>query len=256
MNHDLISFQNGERISARQLHSFLGSNQKFADWIGSRIKKFNILEGEGFFVNLGKTSEAGGRPTKEYLLTFETAIIIASGENTEQGRNFITFFIQKQKNREEQLTTKCRQLEISNNSLIYQLSETNKKYFRLKDDKALILTKNVYGLEEGAEVIGICKIKFCQRLRDYGYLEYRQEYRRNVNVPTYRAEGLIFKSKKIVYGIERTQSFITQKGMLFFHSKKEEFFNDIRLEGKALKSEALFIGDIASNNKKQQALLV
>lgn len=255
MNHDLISFQNGERISARQLHSFLGSNQKFADWIGNRMKKFNISEGEGFFIKFGKTSEAGGRPTKEYFLTFETAIIIASNENTEQGRNFITFFIQKQKEKEAQLVSKCHELQNSNNNLMYQLSETNKKYFRLKDDKTLILTKNVYGLEEGAEVICICKIKFCQRLREYGYLEYRQEYRRNVNVPTYRAEGLIFKSKKIVYGIERTQSFITQKGMLFFHSKKEEFFNDIRLGGKEPKSEALFIGDIASN-KKQQALLV
>jgi len=72
--NDLINIQkdkNGQNIvSARELHQFLESNQKFADWIKNRIEKYELTENQDFVVfhNFRKNPQ-GGRSLTEYALS-------------------------------------------------------------------------------------------------------------------------------------------------------------------------------------------
>lgn len=50
-----IEENNGHRaVSARLLHTFLGSKQQFTDWINNRIKKYGFVETRimRFFITL------------------------------------------------------------------------------------------------------------------------------------------------------------------------------------------------------------
>jgi anti-repressor protein len=84
-------------INAREMHEFLDVGKKFADWIRYRIGQYGFLEGTEFFPILGKTSETGGRPATEYLLTIDVAKEIAMLENNEKGRQVRRYFIECEK---------------------------------------------------------------------------------------------------------------------------------------------------------------
>ncbi|WP_083934941.1 antA/AntB antirepressor family protein [Segetibacter koreensis] len=63
---------NGEpAVSAKGLHSYLKSKQQFGNWINDRIDKYGFREGQDFLINLLKST--GGRPSKDYVLTMDTA---------------------------------------------------------------------------------------------------------------------------------------------------------------------------------------
>jgi anti-repressor protein len=80
-------------VSARDLYSWVQSKQQFADWIKDRIEKYGFEEGNEFFITLGKTTDNGGRPKKEYYLRLDTAKEIAMLENNEQGKRVRRYFI-------------------------------------------------------------------------------------------------------------------------------------------------------------------
>ena len=44
-----------ETVSARELHVFLESRRKFANWIKSRIADFGFIDGQDFLTILSKT---------------------------------------------------------------------------------------------------------------------------------------------------------------------------------------------------------
>ncbi|MFC4661699.1 antA/AntB antirepressor family protein [Oceanobacillus aidingensis] len=88
--------ESGEKlVSAKELHTQLFSKQKFTDWIKRRIDNYGFVEGEDFFITLGKST--GGRPSTEYLLLIDTAKEIAMVENNEQGRAIRKYFIEVEK---------------------------------------------------------------------------------------------------------------------------------------------------------------
>ncbi|MFS1583842.1 MAG: antA/AntB antirepressor family protein, partial [Candidatus Arsenophonus phytopathogenicus] len=61
-----------QTVNARDLHAFLESKQKFADWIKDRIQQYGFIESQDFIVILGKTPN-GGRPAKEYHISLDMA---------------------------------------------------------------------------------------------------------------------------------------------------------------------------------------
>ncbi|MGL5724466.1 antA/AntB antirepressor family protein [Cetobacterium sp.] len=83
--------ENKKLVSARDLYDFLESRQKFSDWIKSRIQQFDFVEGEDFFVNLGKTPN--GRPKTEYFLKLDMAKELSMLENNEKGKQARKYFI-------------------------------------------------------------------------------------------------------------------------------------------------------------------
>lgn len=60
-------------VSARELHDGLGVEKKFTDWIKNQLENVDALENTDFFPLKGKTSEIGGRPSIDYILTVDIA---------------------------------------------------------------------------------------------------------------------------------------------------------------------------------------
>ncbi len=91
-----VTEQSGMKlVSARELHSFLGSKQEFATWIKNRIEKYGFQEGSDFLIILSKTPT--GRPLKEYALTLDMAKEISMVENSEKGKVARRYFIEIEK---------------------------------------------------------------------------------------------------------------------------------------------------------------
>jgi len=85
-----------EYVSARELHSELGINKKFADWIKYSIERAYLEEVNDFITILGKSS--GGRPSTEYYLTEHSAIsivVMSGGQNAKIVRDKVIKLFQK-----------------------------------------------------------------------------------------------------------------------------------------------------------------
>ena len=84
-------YENDDRermVNARDLHGFLESGWRFADWIKERIEKYGFIDDEDYtsFQEILKRESGGGTTRTEYLLTLDTAKEIAMVENNEKGR--------------------------------------------------------------------------------------------------------------------------------------------------------------------------
>lgn len=65
--------ENKALVSARELHEFLKVKQDFSDWIKKQLESVDATENIDFTLLKGKTSELGGRPSTEYILTLDIA---------------------------------------------------------------------------------------------------------------------------------------------------------------------------------------
>lgn len=65
--------ENKALVSARELHEFLKVKQDFSDWIKKQLESVDATENIDFTLLKGKTSESGGRPSTEYILTLDIA---------------------------------------------------------------------------------------------------------------------------------------------------------------------------------------
>lgn len=85
--------ESGNRlVDARELHEFLESRSKFADWIKNRIIKYGFIEGQDF-MPFSKILETGGRQI-EYGLTLDMANELSMVENNDKGRLARKYFIE------------------------------------------------------------------------------------------------------------------------------------------------------------------
>ena len=82
-------------VNARELHTFLEVNSKFADWIKNRIEKYGFVENHDF-ITLSKNLENGGRSI-DYVFKLDMAkhfAMMSGGENAHKIREY---FIQVEK---------------------------------------------------------------------------------------------------------------------------------------------------------------
>jgi phage anti-repressor protein len=90
-----ITEQNGNRaVSARELHKFLEVKTDFKDWM-PRMLEYGFEEGNDFSSFLSEST--GGRPSKEYALTIDTAKEIAMLQRTAKGKEARQYFIAMEK---------------------------------------------------------------------------------------------------------------------------------------------------------------
>ena len=77
MENELIKITTNEKgqqcVSARELHEGLKVQQDFSDWIKKQLTNVDAIENTDFSLLKGKTSEVGGRPSLEYILTVDIA---------------------------------------------------------------------------------------------------------------------------------------------------------------------------------------
>ncbi len=92
-----------QTVNARELHEFLETRSKFAEWINRRINEYKFLENQDF-ICLSEISETqrkdgqkGTAVSKEYFITLNMAKELAMVERTEKGRKVRRYFIQMEK---------------------------------------------------------------------------------------------------------------------------------------------------------------
>lgn len=92
-----ISSNNGQRaVNARDLHSFLGSKQQFADWIKNRITKYDLVENVDYVTasEVYETANGGHSTRTEYALTVDAAKELSMVEGNEKGKQARRYFIE------------------------------------------------------------------------------------------------------------------------------------------------------------------
>lgn len=83
-------------VSARELHEFLEIETHFKDWI-IRMLDYGFEENLDYIVSLKNEQNPnplGGRPSKDYFLTIETAKEISMLQRTEKGKEARRYFIE------------------------------------------------------------------------------------------------------------------------------------------------------------------
>ncbi|EHC5871947.1 phage antirepressor Ant [Salmonella enterica subsp. enterica serovar Eastbourne] len=167
MNTQLISVFNGtisnESVllcNARDLHEFLGVGKVFAAWITARIAEYEFVENQDYisFFQNGKKPQ-GGRPTKDYHLTLDTAKELAMVERNEKGRQIRRYFIECEK----QLRQQVQPVSIPK-PLLHTITLTDEELcdicwlWKISDNMQQAAKKIYPGLLElGSQHTGVCR---------------------------------------------------------------------------------------------------
>ena len=97
-------------VNARELHGFLGSKRQFANWIKSRIDKYDFIENVDYLVNkivIQVPHQGGTRESVkiEYLITVTMAKELAMVENNAKGKEVRKYFIECERQAKQANTT-------------------------------------------------------------------------------------------------------------------------------------------------------
>lgn len=97
-----IDGQPAQVVDARTLHAFLESGEQFADWIKSRIEKYEFVENQDFTI-ASKIPEAkrGGHNRKDYVLSLGMAKELSMIERNPKGRQARRYFIECERRAQE-----------------------------------------------------------------------------------------------------------------------------------------------------------
>jgi anti-repressor protein len=90
-------------IDARDLHSRLGLQKKFSDWIKQNIAKLNLVENIDY-VTVPQKGTGGKFDTIDYILTLDIGKHIAMMTNTDTASGIRTYFIEFEKRAKALLT--------------------------------------------------------------------------------------------------------------------------------------------------------
>jgi anti-repressor protein len=235
--NELIKIQtneNGQAVSARDLHEALQCGQDFTSWFKYQAERIGLQEGFDFSPILVEST--GGRPSKDYIIPIDIAkhlAMISGGENAYKIREY---FIQVEKAWNSPEMVMARSLEYAAKQLsgykaklehaeliieqqkpqvLFAQSVTASTTSILVADMAKILKKN--GIEIG-------EIRLWEWLRNNGYVI--KEKGRSYNMPTQRSMNLkIMEIKEGTYinskGVSKIAktTLVTGKGQVYFVNK-------------------------------------
>ena len=176
INDNMISGQVLQTVNARELHEFLGSKQKFTDWIKDRINKYGFVKGEDFVIILGRS--LNNREITEYFLTLDMAKEISMVENNDQGREARRYFIECEK----KAKTQVPQIDLHDpKQLISLLSDYASKVEEQKAEllktrpKVKILefltrSDNKFAITDAAKMLGLRRKDLFQWLHAHSWI--------------------------------------------------------------------------------------
>jgi|GEM_PF-2056112 len=87
-------------VDARELHSFLGSKQEFANWVKLKVIENPFFQENQDFIlldNSVKQTGRGGHNRKDYALTQDTAKKVSMAEQTARGNEARDYFLLMEK---------------------------------------------------------------------------------------------------------------------------------------------------------------
>ena len=83
-----------QTVNARDLHTFLGSQQRFADWIKARIRKYEFVENQDYLIHrIMIQVDSGTKHQIEYHLTIDMAKELSMVERTPKGKQARRYFL-------------------------------------------------------------------------------------------------------------------------------------------------------------------
>nr|DAS84402.1 MAG TPA: KilAC domain protein [Caudoviricetes sp.] len=228
--------ENGEvRISGRQLHMFLEVQTRYNDWF-ARMCEYGFAEGEDYYSNLSKTSELGGRPAIDHLMTLSMAKELAMLQRTEKGKEARRYFIRIEEEWNTPERVMARALRFSERILSDTKALLADAQEQIERDRPKVLFADSVSASHTTILIGeLAKIikqngvdmgqnRLFQWMRDNGYLVSRQGS--DYNMPTQRSMELgLFTIKETTIthadghaSINKTTK-VTGKGQVYFVEK-------------------------------------
>lgn len=206
--NDLIKINredNGDAtVSGRELWEALEIGTRYNDWF-PRMLEYGFIEGEDFYSILSKTSEQGGRPSTDHLLTLDMAKEICMIQRTPRGRKFKKYFIEVEKEYRnncfnyQQLTDRVERLE----KLLTQQAQPTTK---------LVTTSKTQQIIANSDLISSEKII-------YSIIAY------NCNSYDYFISDFVRKSNLSRHTILRALQSLHKKGYI---SKDVEYVNNVK----------------------------
>ena len=229
--------ENGEvKISGRQLHMFLEVQTPYAKWF-DRMTEYGFTEGTDFWTNLSKTSsELGGRPATDHLMTLSMAKELAMLQRTEKGKEARRYFIHIEEEWNTPERVMARALRFSERILSDTKALLADAQEQIERDRPKVLFADSVSASHTTILIGeLAKIikqngvdmgqnRLFQWMRENGYLVSRQGS--DYNMPTQRSMELgLFTIKETTIthadghtSINKTTK-VTGKGQVYFVEK-------------------------------------
>ncbi|EBW8392027.1 phage antirepressor Ant [Salmonella enterica subsp. enterica serovar Florida] len=144
---------------ARELHGFLEVGKRFASWITERITEYKFVENQDYIsFSQNREKPQGGRPTKDYHLTLDTAKELAMVERNENGRQIRRYFIECEKQLRQQQTLPAPK------PLVHTITLTDEELcdicwlWKISDNMQQAAKKIYPGLLElGSQHTGVCR---------------------------------------------------------------------------------------------------
>lgn len=222
-------------VSARDLHELLNIKTRFNDWF-SRMCEYGFEESKDFYSKMSKTSEYGGRPQTEYMISIDMAKQICMIQRSPEGKQIRQYFLDLEKawNTPEQIFARA-------------LKMADRTIDKLKTEKAALIEDNermkpkeifadaVTASKDSILIGDLAKIlkqkgidigqnRLFQKLRDNGYLIQRRGP--NWNMPTQKSMemGLFEVEERTITNPDGTTKIrkttkVTGKGQQYFINK-------------------------------------
>lgn len=191
--------EEGEQVVyATELHKFLKSRRRYANWIKDRLQQSEFIEGEDFITILLQST--GGRPQKEYLLKLDVAKELSMLERNERGRRIRRYFIECEKRYRALI---LQQIEAAKNAMEFY--------------EVACSAENAYSM---AEIVRLLRIKGFGRTKLFAFLrehhvimkESRLPYQKYCDNGCFRVVlKMIERKVKRVYKV----ALVTGKGLEF-----------------------------------------
>lgn len=145
---------------ARELHGFLEVGKRFASWITERLTEYKFVENQDYIsFSQNREKPQGGRPTKDYHLTLDTAKELAMVERNEKGRQIRRYFIECEKQLRQQ-----QQTLPTPKPLVHTITLTDEELcdicwlWKISDNMQQAAKKIYPGLLElGSQHTGVCR---------------------------------------------------------------------------------------------------
>lgn len=222
-------------VSARDLHELLNIKTRFNDWF-SRMCEYGFEESKDFYSKMSKTSEYGGRPQTEYMISIDMAKQICMIQRSPEGKQIRQYFLDLEKawNTPEQIFARA-------------LKMADRTIDKLKTEKAALIEDNermkpkeifadaVTASKDSILIGDLAKIlkqkgidigqnRLFQKLRDNGYLIQRRGP--SWNMPTQKSMemGLFEVEERTIPNPDGTTKIrkttkVTGKGQQYFINK-------------------------------------
>jgi anti-repressor protein len=224
----LIKIQTNEYgeqlVSARELHLFLEVKTEFKDWM-PRMLDYGFEEKKDFSSFLSEST--GGRPSKEYVLTIDTAKEISMIQRSNKGKEARRYFLECEKLLKQKLVPSY-QIEdpierakkwIEEQKKVLLLEEENKKLqFRSDFVDVVFESDGLFSMEEVAKVL---KLPFgrntmLRKLREQKvFLESNTPKQNLINSGYFKVSEQIIDSGKFKKLVCTT--YATSKGIGYIH---------------------------------------